>query len=244
MSLGLSQNAGQFGFTATATAKNNPVLLLLALLLLGAFIARETWARAAMIELHLFRQRAFSASIVGSVLVGVALITALVDIPIFYLTVVEGSIFQTGLSLLCMTRWIPFIAVAVGWLCQRIGCHLTGMLALLLIGLGFFLMSFWPVQLGWTQLVLDTLPMGVGFGLVVAPLGTSSLNAAGAERGGVASALVTAARMIGMILGLAALTSWGLARFQQLLAGYPLAERGNTALYPEVLHQVYTEIFL
>ncbi len=244
LSLGLSQNAGQFGFTANTTAKNDPVLLVVALVLLGAFIAREALARAAMIELHLFRQRAFWAAIVSSLLVGATLITALVDIPIFYLTVVNGTIFQTGLSLLCMTLWIPISAVAGGWLCQRIGCHLTGMLALELLALGFFLMHFWPVQLGWPQLVLDTLPVGVGFGLVVAPLGTSSLNAAGTERGGVASALVTSARMIGMILGLAALTSWGLARFNQLLATYPQQQATNAALLTTILHQVYTEIFL
>jgi MFS family permease len=244
LSLGLSQNAGQFGFTASTSAKNNPVLLLLALVLLGAFIACEAFARAAMIELHLFRQRAFWAAIVSSILVGVVLITALVDIPIFYLTVVNGTIFQTGLSLLCMTLWIPISAVVGGWLCQRIGCHLTGMLALALIALGFFLMHFWPVQLGWPQLIADTLPVGVGFGLVVAPLGTSSLNAAGTEHGGVASAVVTAARMIGMILGLAALTSWGLARFNQLLATYPQQQVTDAVVLTSILHQVYTEIFL
>jgi hypothetical protein len=118
------------------------------------------------------------------------------------------------------------------------------MLALALIALGFFLMHFWPVQLGWLQLVLDTFPIGVGFGLVVAPLGTSTLNAAGAERGGVAAAVVTAARMIGMILGLAALTSWGLARFNQLLAATPLRQRADATLITTLLHQVYTEIFL
>lgn len=244
LSLGLSQNAGQFGFTANTTAKNHPLLLVVALVLLVGFVVREIFARAAMIELHLFRQRAFSAAIVSSILVGAALITALVDIPIFYLTVVNGTIFQTGLSLLCMTLWIPISAVVGGWLCQRIGCHLTGMLALALMALGFFLMHFWPIQLGWPQLVLDTFPVGVGFGLVVAPLGTSSLNAAGAERGGVASAVATAARMIGMILGLAALTSWGLARFNQLLATYPQQQATNAAVLTAILHQVYTEIFL
>ena len=244
LSLGLSQNAGQTGYSLTATAENNPVLLGAALLLLALFVMREVFARSAMVEIALFRQRAFSASIVSSLLVGAALIIALVDIPIFYLTVVNGTIFQTGLSLLCMTIWIPLSAVAGGWLCQRIGCHLTAVLALALGGLGFLLMHFWPVNLGWLQLIGDTFLVGVGFGLVVAPLGTSTLNAAGAERGGVASAVVTAARMIGMILGLAALTSWGLARFKQLSAAYTFQQLNAPGVLNNVLHQVYTEIFL
>src|SRR5579885_1623354 len=74
--------------------------------------------------------------------------------------------------------------------------------------------------------------------------GTSTLNAAGAERGGVASAVVTAARMIGMILGLAALTSWGLARFKQLSAAYTFQQLNAPGVLNNVLHQVYTEIFL
>lgn len=249
LSLGLSQNAGQAGFSLTTTAENHPLLVGAALLLLALFIVREVFARSAMIEMALFKRRAFAASVLGSLLVGAALITALVDIPIFYLTVVNGTILQTGLSLLCMTVWIPLSAIVGGWLCQRVGCHITAVAALALGAVGFFLMHFWPVQLGWPQLIADTFLVGVGFGLVVAPLGTSTLNAAGAERGGVASAVVTSARMIGMILGLAALTSWGLARFKELIAGY--VAQGYTAqqlqqasVLNEVLRHVYTDIFL
>ena len=243
LSLGLAQNAGQTGFSLTATAENNPVLLGASLLLLVLFVAREVFSRSAMIEAHLFKQRAFAASIVSSLLVGAVLIVALVDIPIFYLTVVDGTILQTGLSLLCMTVWIPLSAVAGGWLSHRIGCHLTAVLALALVAAGFFLMRFWPVHLGWPQLIGDTFLMGVGFGLVVAPLGTSVLNAAGAERGGMASAVVTSARMIGMILGLAALTSYGLARFRQLSAHYTLQQLNTPGVFNDLLRELYSEIF-
>jgi hypothetical protein len=180
---------------------------------------------------------------VSSLLVGAVLIVALVDIPIFYLTVVDGTILQTGLSLLCMTVWIPLSAVVGGWLSHRIGCHLTAVLALALAASGFFLMRFWPVHLGWPQLIGDTFLMGVGFGLVVAPLGTSGLNAAGAERGGMASAVVTSARMIGMILGLAALTSYGLARFRQLSALYTLQQLNTPGVLNDLLRELYSEIF-
>ncbi len=243
LSLGLSQNAGQTGFSLTATAENNPALVGAALLLLALFVVREVFSRSAMVEVRLFKQRAFAAAIVGSLLVGAALIVALVDIPIFYLTVVNGTILQMGLSLLCMTVWIPLSAVVGGWLCHRIGCHLTALVALALTALGFFLMRFWPVHLGWPQLVGDTFLMGVGFGLVVAPLGTSTLNAAGTERGGMASAVVTSARMIGMILGLAALTSYGLARFRQLSAAYTAQQLTAPGVLSDVLRELYSEIF-
>ena len=243
LSLGLSQNAGQTGFSLTATAQNNPVLLVASLLLLALFVVRELLSRSAMIEMRLFKQRAFAASIASSLLVGAALITALIDIPIFYLTVVNGTILQTGLSLLCMTVWIPLSAIVGGWLCHRIGCHLTAVLALALTAAGFFLMRFWPVHLGWPQLIGDTFLVGVGFGLVVAPLGTSALNAAGAARGGMASAVVTSARMIGMILGLAAVTSYGLARFRQLSVGHTIQQLSDPGVFGDLLRELYSEIF-
>ena len=104
-------------------------------------------------------------------------------------------------------------------------------------------MTFCPVQIGMPQLHGDTFVMGWDFGRVVAPLGTSTLNAAGAERGGMASAIVTSARMIGMILGLAALASFGLARFQQLSAGYSLKQLQNAAIFADLLREVFSELF-
>ena len=43
----------------------------------------------------------------------------------------------------------------------------------------------------------------------------------GATQAGMGSAIVTSLRMTGMIFGLAALTSWGLAYFKQLVSQYP-----------------------
>ncbi|GAC1362488.1 MAG: hypothetical protein NVSMB38_45450 [Ktedonobacteraceae bacterium] len=71
---------------------------------------------------------------------------------------------------------------------------------------------------------------------------------------GMASSIVTVLRMVGMILGLAALTSWGLGRFRALSALFKApagAKFGSTmynTLYGNYLvsaaHTVYTDIFL
>ena len=55
--------------------------------------------------------------------------------------------------------------------------------------------------------------LGVGFGLVIAPIGTAVINAAPEAQRGIASSLVIVLRLIGMSVGLAALTAWGLAQF-------------------------------
>src|SRR5205085_7894430 len=71
---------------------------------------------------------------------------------------------------------------------------------------------------------------------------------------GMASSVVTVLRMVGMILGPAALTSWGLGRFRALAPGIkppsnvPAFSATYNALYGAYLvkaaHQVYTDIFL
>ena len=58
--------------------------------------------------------------------------------------------------------------------------------------------------------------MGIGFGLVIAPIGTAVINAAPEDQRGIASSLVIVLRLMGMSVGLSGLTAWGLYRFEIL----------------------------
>ena len=116
---------------------------------------------------------------------------------------------------------IPVGAFLGGWLCSRISCRLTGVIGLLFTATGFYLMSRWPMDVGWTQITISTVTGGFGFGLVIAPISTTTINAVRATQAGMGAAVVTALRMVGMMLGLAALTSWGLAYFKHLVSLFP-----------------------
>jgi MFS family permease len=123
---------------------------------------------------------------------------------------------------------IPVGAVLGGWLCGRLSCRLVGVLGLLFTAAGFYLMSRWPISVDWTQITISTLTAGLGFGLVVAPISTTAINAVRTSQAGMGAAIITALRMVGMILGLAALTSWGLAYFKQLAAQFPSLPLNST----------------
>ena len=262
LSLGLAQEAVQITPATSGTSnipvQNNPWLLAAALVLFAWFIAFELGRSHSRglpaVDLSLFKRGTFSASALVSLLVGIALIIAMADIPIFVATVLNRPALDSGLALLRLTAMIPVGALLGGWLCSRITCRWTALLGLLPTALGFWLMHLWPLNVGWTQITVSTLVAGFGFGLVIAPIGTTAINAANEHQLGMASSIVTMLRMIGMILGLAALTSWGLGRFRALaiLFTAPAGTKFGSATYNtlygnylvSVAHTVYTDIFL
>ena len=231
--------------------QNNPVSLALAAVFLLAFIVVECiprWSvprlslskrfpfmhigivkqiRWPVVDLSLFKRLPFSATSLVSLLVGAALIIAMADIPIFVNTVLARQIapadlpLVSGLALMRMTVMIPIGAFLGGWLCSRISCRVTGVLGLLFAAVGFYLMSRWPLDVDWNQITISTVTTGFGFGLVIAPIGTTAINAVKANQAGMGSSIVTSLRMVGMMLGLAALTSWALAYFKGLASQYP-----------------------
>ena len=281
LSLGLSQEAITAAPGATSGAsqspiQNNPWLIGASLLLLTGFIALELFIERRqpasssyhadeaesrpkrrvlpVIELSVFRRAAFSATSLVSLLVGSALIIAMVDIPFFIDTVLNGTALDSGLALLRLTAMIPVGAILGGLLCPRITCRVTAVIGLLLTALGFLLMHLWPLDVNWLQITASTITGGLGFGLVIAPIGTTAINAASSQQLGMASSVITVLRMVGMIVGLAALTSWGLGRFHEIITAFkpPAGVTPFSAPYQAALskyatfagHEVYTSIFL
>jgi MFS family permease len=81
-------------------------------------------------------------------------------------------------------------------------------------------MSGWGVHELSSSAVPATLELflcGLGFGLVIAPLSAAVLDLAPAGQHGLASSLVVLARTLGMVVGLASLTAFGLSRFQRII---------------------------
>ena len=86
------------------------------------------------------------------------------------------------------------------------------------IGTGLLFMSGWGTEVQELRLTVPLAMAGLGFGLVIPPIGMSALSAAPSHYWGAAASLVTASRMVGMALGLAALSAWGIERFYSLTA--------------------------
>jgi MFS family permease len=188
---------------------------------LAAFAWRQTRQLRPLVAPDLLRRRAFGGSLAANLLTGGALMVALVDVPILARGVFSLDTLTSGLVLSRFLLGVPVGAVLGGWLAGVVGQRAAATIGLLVAGAAFVLMSGWNVHAldgaglaAWLELAA----CGLGFGIVIAPLSTAVLDQAEGRQYGLASSLVVLARTVGMVLSLSALTAFGLARLQVILA--------------------------
>ncbi len=179
----------------------------------AAFLIRSKRLSEPLVKLSAFKNLLFSMANLTNLFVGAALIIAMVDIPLMADTILGGSELDGGLMLLRFTVMLSIGAIAGGFLCKRFGFRLPTIAGLILSTVSFFFMSRWTLEIADPQMTIDLFTCGFGFGLVIAPLGTAVMDSVNQDEKGFASSMVVMARMIGMMLGMAAITAWGMERF-------------------------------
>ncbi|RUP02868.1 MAG: MFS transporter [Mycobacterium sp.] len=193
-----------------------------------AFFAWERFARTRLIEPAGVHFRPFLSALGTSVCAGAALMVTLVNVELFGQGVLQMDQNQAAGLLLWFLIALPIGAVLGGWIATRSGDRVVAFVGMLIAGAGYWLISHWRGDLMQRKhdilgLMLpavhtDLLVAGLGLGLVIGPLSSAALRVVPAAQHGIASAAVVVARMTGMLIGVAALSAWGLYRFNQNLA--------------------------
>ena len=199
--------------------------------LFGLFIIRQRAASEPLIPAAMFRTWAFRASHAVHLLVGAALIIGMVTIPLMANTVLGLTPLDGGLQLMRLTAAIPVGAVLGGLATQRMDYRVPTVIGLALAAAGFWLMSGWDLTISDPELTIHLATAGLGFGLVIAPIALAATSSVRHADIGTAASLITAARITGMALGLAALTAWGTGHFGRLVSGLqvPFQVSGESA---------------
>jgi MFS family permease len=199
-----------------------PWLLAAAAVFAATFAWWQRRTPNAIVPRGLLADKAAWGSLLVSMLVGAALIAALVDVPVFARTTLGGGQLTAALVLLRFLVALPVGAVVGGWLTRRYGLGLIAGAGLALAGAMFVVMARWESDaLDHAPATVALLGCGFGFGLALSPVNSAVLAATRADSHGVASALVVVARMIGMLVGISALTAIGLRRYYTLVAEVP-----------------------
>ena len=213
LSFGLSR-----GSLFTLSSPTPVGLLLLGLGLGGLLVWVQRRREHPLVPPALFRSLGFIAANGTQLLVGVSLIIAMVTIPLMADTVMGKQPIVGAFWLLRLTGVIPAGAIIGGLILRKAGTRQVTIAGLAFIAAGLWLVSLWELGVGEPELTWQLAVAGFGYGLVIAPLTVKALESAAEGYRSTAAALVVVARMMGMTLGLAALSAWGVEQFQVLTA--------------------------
>jgi MFS family permease len=191
----------------------------------AGFAVHLARADAPLVPRGALRRTPAWGSMLVSFFVGAALIAALIDIPIFARTTIYGdSQLMAALVLVRFLVALPVGAVIGGYLTRSLPAGVVTAIGMVCAAVGFVGMSRWDLTSleSWTA----TLPLvlgGFGFGLALAPVNAAVLATTDDDVHGLASAFVVVARMVGMLVGISALTTIGLRSYYAEQSDLPTA---------------------
>jgi EmrB/QacA subfamily drug resistance transporter len=226
--LALSQGEA-WGWTSPAVLG----LLALALLLGGSFVVVERRTAQPMMDLGLFRVRAFSAGLASVVVAFAGLFTATFLLP-FLLQ--EGSGYtplQAGLLITPVPIAAALVAPFSGAISDRIGQRLPASIGIAVLAAGLLSLATLPAPFTVPDLAWRLALIGAGQGIFLSPNSSAVLGSVPRPRLGTASGMIAQMRIVGQALGIvisAAIVTLRLPAHVAALAGLPPAEAQQQAL--------------
>ena len=196
-------NERRLGHRRRSSARSSAASIVLAL-----FVLWELRARAPMLPMRFFRNRAFTLTNVSSLFMFFGMFGSIFLLAQFFQTVQGYSPLQAGIRILPWTAMPIFIAPIAGALSDRIGGQrIMGVgLTLQAIGLGWIATVSTPT-VPYSELVIPFFISGIGMALFFAPVANVVLSAVRRQEEGQASGAANAIRELGGVFGVAVLAS-------------------------------------
>jgi EmrB/QacA subfamily drug resistance transporter len=181
--------------------------LIASVVLIAVFFAVERRSSAPMLDLSLFRRRAFNgASIVAFALSG-SIFAMLLYLTLYLQDILGLSPLGAGLRLVTLSGGILVTSFVAGRLTTVVPVRLLMGAGLALVGLSLLLMRGLTVTSHWTHLLPALLVGGVGVGLINPPLASTAIAVVPPRQAGMGSGINSTFRQVGIATGIAALGS-------------------------------------
>ncbi len=220
------------------------VMILVGLALILIFIWAETQVKSPMMDLKLFKIRAFSAGILSNLLAAIAR-GSISIVLVFYF---QGALLEDALT--AGIKIIPFsIAFVVlgplsGYLSDKYGAKRFATGGLLLSGFAFLIFALLPLSAPYTIVLIPMVLAGAGGGMFIAPNIASIMNAVPVTRRGIASGISSTLFSTGFVLSLGIsfvimAQSMPLSALQAIFAGEQLSSALNLALYQLAQQRIF-----
>jgi EmrB/QacA subfamily drug resistance transporter len=195
----------EWGWTSARVLGSIAVAAVLLLL----FVRRSARHPAPVIEPHLLRLPAFSTATAANVVFGAAFGAMLLMVTLWCQDVWGWSALRTGLGVAPGPLLVPFFAVGAGPLARRVGPGPVAALGCAIYAAGCV---FWRFNLSLVpdypaHMLPGMLMTGTGVGLALPTLVSAGVSAVPPHRFATGSGVVTMARQVGIVIGVATLVT-------------------------------------
>jgi hypothetical protein len=189
-----------------------------AAVLMAAFIAVELRSGHPMLDLTLFRKRAFNGVSAVAFCLSAGMFAMFLYLTIYMQGVLDYSPLEAGLRFLPLTVLGFIVAPISGALSNKVPIRVLLGVGLALVGAGLLLMHGVSVDSGWTTLLVGFIVAGIGIGTTNPGIGQAAIAVVPVEKSGMGSGINTTFRQVGIATGVAALGAVFQSRVDSKLA--------------------------
>ena len=165
------------------------------------FVAFEARQRMPLIDVHLFRLKAFHASVLVILLTQMNKIVVAIFVPHFLQLDMKFSALAAGLATVVAVFPFPFLSAPAGKLGDRHGSRKPVLVALAVLALANIAIGTLTLAENYLVLAPALLVWGIALPFAMIPTGRITANAVPSEKQGEVSGLVITARLVGGTLG-------------------------------------------
>ena len=207
------------------------VSLVLAAVLIVAFVIVERVVAQPMIDASLLRVPTFNGGLVAAWAISASMFSVLTYLVIYLQSIMGYSALEAGLRFLPFSGVVFVAAGVAGRLSDIVPIRWLIAPGFVLVAVGLWLLRGTDPTGGWTQLIPGFVIAGVGTGMINPPLASTAVGVVEQARAGMASGINSTFRQIGIATGVALLGSLLAARYSDVvtdaLAGGPLGGRAR-----------------
>jgi EmrB/QacA subfamily drug resistance transporter len=198
---GMSEAGNAGGFDAIRTVATAAGAALVVLFVWHA-LAR---GKRALIDLSLFRRRAFAAAAATNFLLPVALFGALILLPLYYQLVRHQSPLDVGLLLIPQGLGAALAMPIAGWLTDKLGARLVVVAGLIVAVLGTLAYTGVGADTSYAYLAAALFVLGLGVGSTIMPSMAAAFQTLAREETPRATSALNAIQRIAGAIGTAAM---------------------------------------
>jgi MFS family permease len=170
---------------------------------LAAFVWWELRTRYPLVDLSLFRVRAFSAGQLAGLFGTVAFVAMVFLLPFYWQGLRGSSAQQAGLMMLPLPLVLMIVAPLAGRLSDMWGARGIATTGLTIMALALFLISGVDENTPVWSVLVRVAVMGAGVGMFMAPNNNAVMSSVAPNRRGIAAGLLGTFRFTGQSIGIA-----------------------------------------